>query len=238
MNWGDAADPYGTEESLSEKGTLSDKPWSDYNRLHAVCAPVPHGRGLLYVRLRGAGGLACHQREPWPPLRLRRADSTCSLMDVARITYREGKTEALTLDDYKALRFEDYAWVLDGLAAPPLCHHEGASTRLKPAEFRALAKLVRSPGVALPPSGGLFEGRSASNESAIRRFEAARSKVEPLRPRGGRVVSNDRRRTESPLLIPARFRTQILHRRAPRASGAGRLSRRRRTDYTGALAAP
>jgi len=146
--------------------------------------PIPDKHGL--TRFYCGGNVACHQkRGRRPPCVSSELIQLGALMYIACLTDREGKTKHLTLDDYKALRFEEYTWVLDGLAEPPICHRDGSHLKLRPAEFRALAKVVRSRGAALAPRSSLFEGLSSSNESAIRRFEKAREKVEPGQHRGG-----------------------------------------------------
>ncbi len=105
---------------------------------------------------------------------------------VAQLTDHRGKTR-LTLRDYDALQTGGYALVIDGFAEPPVCHRDGQRQTLTQDEFDALAKLVRKPGAALAPRADLFGGRSASNNAAIRRFEKARQKVEPVRPRRGGI---------------------------------------------------
>jgi len=72
--------------------------------------------------------------------------------------------------------------VIDGFRVPPVCYRDGDHVELKSAEFAALAKLVRLTRLALKPKD-LFEG-SNSDQSAIRRFEEARRKIEPAAPRG------------------------------------------------------
>jgi hypothetical protein len=99
-------------------------------------------------------------------------------MYVACLADRQRKDRYLTLNDYETLPFQDYAWVIDGFLVPPVCHRDGSRVKLTLAEFTALAKLVRRPGVAMEPRRELFEG-SNSVDSAIRRFEKARKKVEP-----------------------------------------------------------
>lgn len=96
----------------------------------------------------------------------------------ASVTEPEQEPQSLTREDYDrrklALRGADF--VVDGFATPAVYCVDGQPSKLEPAEFTALAQLLRAPGVAFTPRQLIPDANS--DGAAQHYFQALRLRIE------------------------------------------------------------
>lgn len=101
-------------------------------------------------------------------------------VDTLTITTAGGKSR-LTRGEYETLLRDQsqYAWIVDGVPVRPVVRRDGNEFALTSEEYELLILLIRSPGHPVPFSAVKELLDAATDNSAQKRFNGARAKVEP-----------------------------------------------------------